>query len=391
MFVVLAVLSAIESARTIATPYHTHAIASAIIACVALTFVVDLPRGLTGKRARWLCVAAILAVCLASAAVRPKMFDVSYASIFAVKAILMAHNPYTVDLDRGSQWNNGECEGLWEQHTPQHAQCAIPLRERFYGYKYVPLLPIIYLPFVELMGNSGILVCNIITLFLTSLVISALCRRILDGNGLWATMLFLASPLVGMNVLVYQANDLLAILPICGAFLVWDRSPAIAGLLLGASASTKIFPSPIAMALLLPSRPPAARRFVAGIAVGLIPVMVFLAIDPPAFFNNVILFEIVRPSLPSSWVWRIPSMVIWLLRIGFAVSFLAIVATAVIRDWPIDRRMRAYVVLIIGVLLTSHVSHNNYWLWWIPFYLPLLCAGQIMRAPAGWRFEFPHP
>jgi hypothetical protein len=84
-------------------------------------------------------------------------------------------------------------------------------------------------------------------------------------------------------------------------------------------------------------------------------------------------------------------MVIWLLRIGFAVSFLAIVATAVIRDWPIDRRMRAYVVLIIGVLLTSHVSHNNYWLWWIPFYLPLLCAGQIMRAPAGWRFEFPHP
>ncbi|HEX3339248.1 MAG TPA: hypothetical protein VHT68_08750, partial [Pseudolabrys sp.] len=107
MFVVLAVLSAIESARTIATPYHTHTIASAIIACVALTFVVDLPRGLTGKRARWLCVAAILAVCLASAAVRPKKFDVSDASIFAVKAILMAHNPYAVDLDRGSQWNTG--------------------------------------------------------------------------------------------------------------------------------------------------------------------------------------------------------------------------------------------------------------------------------------------
>jgi hypothetical protein len=36
-------------------------------------------------------------------------------------------------------------------------------------------------------------------------------------------MLFLASPLVGMNVLVYQSNDLLAILPVCGAFLVWRR------------------------------------------------------------------------------------------------------------------------------------------------------------------------
>jgi hypothetical protein len=342
IFVVLAMLSVLESARSITTPYHTHAIASVIIALVALTFVVDLPvrpPGLTGQRARWLCVAAILAVCLTSAAVRPKEFDISGASIFAIKAILMAHNPYAVDLDRKSQWNTGECEGLWEQHTSQYAQCTIPARERFFGYKYGPLLPPSYLPFVEVLRTNGILICNIVALSLTSLVISALCRHILDCKGVWATMLFLASPLVGMNVLVYQSNDLLAILPVCGAFLVWRRRPALAGLLLGASASMKGLPSPVAMALLLPSSLPTARRFVAGIIAGLMPIMLFAAINPTAFFNNVVLFEIVRPSLPSSWVWQLPSAAVSWLRIGLVAGSgcLATVATAVIRDWPSDR------------------------------------------------------
>ena len=110
-----------------------------------------------------------------------------------------------------------------EQHTPQHAQCAIPAGERFFGYKYGPILPLIYLPFSDVVGTNGILVCNIVALLLTSLGISALCRHILDCKGVWATMLFLAGPLVRMNVLVYQSNDLLAILPVCRAFLVWRR------------------------------------------------------------------------------------------------------------------------------------------------------------------------
>jgi hypothetical protein len=91
----------------------------------------------------------------------------------------------------------------------------------------------------------------------------------------------------------------------------------------------------------------------------------------------------VRPFLPSSWVWQLPSAVVSLLRIGLVANCLATVATAIIRDWPIDRRMRAYVVLIIGVLLISHVSHDYYWLWWLSFYLPLLCAGQISEYTAA--------
>jgi hypothetical protein len=195
-------------------------------------------------------------------------------------------------------------------------------------------------------------------------------------------VLLLASPLVGWNVLVYQANDLVAILPICVAFLLWDSRPGLAGLLLGASASTKILPAPIAMALLLPGHLPTARRLVAGIAVGLMPVMVFAALDPAVFFNNVVLFEIVRPSSPSSWLLDMPSTVIWLLRIGFVVAFLVTAAAALIRDWSIDRRIIAYVVLTIILLLTSQINHDHYWLWWIPLFLSLLCAARVVPPTA---------
>jgi uncharacterized membrane protein len=144
---------------------------------------------------------------------------------------------------------------------PMHYTCARTLLRLQVWSASATKLPTI----VEVLSTNGILICNIVALSLTSLVISALCRHILDCKGVWATMLFLASPLVGMNVLVYQSNDLLAILPVCGAFLVWRRRPAFAGLLLGASASMKGLPSPVAMALLLPSSLPTARRFVAGI------------------------------------------------------------------------------------------------------------------------------
>jgi Glycosyltransferase family 87 len=356
MFVVIAVLAAFESARSIASPYHTHSIASAIIACLALTFAVDFParmQGSTGKSARWFCVVVFLAVCLVHASVKPIVFDVADTSISAIKAMLMGLNPYKVDLDQ--------------------------FDERFTGYKYSPLLPIIYLPFVTLFGNIGILICNSITIFLTALAVAALCQRIFGGNGVWAAMLFLVSPLVVMNVLVYRINDLLAVLPICVAFLVWNRRPGLAGLLLGASASTKILPAPIAMALLLPRGLPTARRFVVGIAVGLIPVIAFAALDPAAFFKNVVLFEIVRSSFPSSWLLHMPSSVIWLLRIGFVATFLATAAAALIRDWSIDRRMMAYVVLTIILLLTSQINQDNYWLWWIPLFPPLLSARWVVR------------
>jgi hypothetical protein len=43
MFLLPAVLAAFESARSIGSIFRSHVVASAIIACIALTFVIDFP------------------------------------------------------------------------------------------------------------------------------------------------------------------------------------------------------------------------------------------------------------------------------------------------------------------------------------------------------------
>jgi hypothetical protein len=366
MFVMSAVLAAAESARSIGSIYRTHIVAGAVIACIALTFAVDFPDRTTARRARWFCVAVFLSVFVAHAALKPKAFDIGYTSIGAIRAISMGFNPYKVDLDTFDYAVGNTNEA------------------RFTGYKYSPLLPIFYFPGVILFGDFGILVSNTMVLGATALTIAALCRRNLSGGGLWAAVLLLATPLVGMNVLVYQVNDLVAVLPVCVAFLVWEKHPGLAGLVLGASASVKIMPAPIAMALLLPLSLSRAGRFVTGIIVGLIPIMVFAAMDPPAFFNNVVLFHVVRPSSPASLLSDMPPTILLLVRLGFMAAFLFTTAAALIRSWSIECRMLAYLVLTIFLLLTSQTNFDNYWLWWIPIFLPLLCAGwdRALRRPA---------
>jgi hypothetical protein len=132
----------------------------------------------------------------------------------------------------------------------------------------------------------------------------------------------------------------------------------------------------------LPLELPTARRFVTGIVVGLIPVIVFAALGPLALFDNVVLFHIVRPPSSASLLSGIAPSVVWPLRIGVTATALLTAATALICDWSIDRRILGYVVLTIVVVLTSQTNFDNYWLWWIPLYLPLLCAGRVAPATA---------
>jgi hypothetical protein len=375
MFVLPVLLAGFESVRSMGSVFRTHAVASAIIACIALTFAVRFPdrmhRWIDSRRGRWFCIAIFLSVLLVHATLKPKEFDIGYTSMIAVDSILAGVNPYNVDLDR-FDFALGRAN-----------------EASFRGYKYSPLLPFLYLPMVKIFGHLGILLANFATLVLTAFTIAAVSQRIFGGDGQWAAALFLVSPLVGMCMLVYQTNDLVAVLPVCVAFLISDRRAGIAGLLLGVSASIKIMPAPIAMALLLPRHLHLQRagRFVMGIAIGLIPVMVFAALDPVAFFNNVVMFHFVRPASPASLLLDVPSSVIWSLRVLFASTFLVTAVTAAILDWSTDRRMTAYVVLTMALLLTSQTNFDNYWLWWIPLFIPLLCRGRGARPFAAESFR----
>jgi hypothetical protein len=373
MFVLPALLAGLESVRSMGSVFRTHAVASAIIACIALTFAVRFPdhmnRWINSRRTRWLCIAIFLSVLLVHATLKPIEFDIGYTSIIAVDSILAGLNPYKVDLDR------------FDFALDRTNEAS------FRGYKYSPLLPFFYLPMVKIFGHLGILLANIATLVLTAFTVAAVSQRIFRGNGPWEAALFLVSPLVGMCVLVYQTNDLIAVFPVCVAFLISDRRAGLAGLLLGVSASIKIMPAPIAMALLLPRHLPRAGRFVTGIAIGLIPVVVFTALDPVAFFDNVVMFHFVRSTSPASLLLDVPPSVIWSLRVLFASTFLVTAVTAAILDWSTDRRMTAYVVLTMALLLTSQTNFDNYWLWWIPLFIPLLCRGRGARPFAAESFR----
>jgi hypothetical protein len=112
------------------------------------------------------------------------------------------------------------------------------------------------------------------------------------------------------------------------------------------------------------------------------PIIVFAALDPLAFFNNAVLFQIVRLPSQTSLLLNMPFTIILLLRMGFVATFLATAAAALIRDWSIDRRMMAYVVLTMLLLLISQTNFDYYWLWWIPLFLTLLCSGWVAPPSA---------
>ena len=189
MFVAAAVLAAFESMRSTGSIYRSHVVASGIIACIALTFVINFPDVMHGwksaRLARCFCIADLLSVLLAHAALKPNPSDVPSTSISAIRAMSMGLSPYKVDLD---MFDAGKIK-----------------EERFRGYKYSPFLPVVYFPTILLLGDAGVLLSNTIILVCTALTIAAVCSRLLNGSGMWAAVLLLASPLVGWYTLISKS------------------------------------------------------------------------------------------------------------------------------------------------------------------------------------------
>ncbi len=359
LVLLLGVVAAIESLLSIPTLYHVHAVSSMVIAGFIATYSLHpawVPARFAGRviatRLRWACVATIPVVCLGTAVLVPKMTDIGATSLSAVAALLHGESPYQAGVDPS---------GVVLMHE-----------ERFAGYKYTPLTPLTYLPFIAAFGGSGLLIVNVLSLALAAGVIHRMAVRFGSPDPLWGVGLFLATPLVGLQVMAYQVNDLLAVLPIFVAFLVWQRRPGLAGLLLGISVSFKALPAPLAMLLLLPTARRDIVSYCAGIVVGLIPTAVFAAWDPVGFYNNVVLFNLVRPTVKMNWLAAVPPHVRLGLKVVFATTCLAVTAYGWVLRWSIERRMIAYVSLAIGLLLISPISADNYWLWWIPVLLALM-------------------
>ncbi|MGH9208958.1 MAG: hypothetical protein ACRD1G_20840, partial [Acidimicrobiales bacterium] len=141
--------------------WATLGLVCAIVAALPVLLVVarrevDPPSRATARLLVWGCLifsAAQLVFALAML-VKPKMFDIGETTLAAVLAVMHGTNPYTAQLDTVAG--------------------GIANDDQFHGYKYLPVMIIMYAPLCLALGTRGIIVTNILLQAMTAGVIRAI-------------------------------------------------------------------------------------------------------------------------------------------------------------------------------------------------------------------------
>ncbi len=301
----------------------------------------------------WIALALNL-VYLGARIVAPHIIDIGTTTLAAGQALLHGQNPYTLPLDRG------------------------PESAGFTGYKYLPVMILDYLPLGAFFGQRGVQLTNLLLL----LGALGLMKRI-AGTRL-APLLLLMLPLVAEQIFAKGATELAATVPLLLALALTERSSFWCGVCVGLSIATKLVPG----AALLPALIPAQRRdlFVAGIVVGILPVVPFFLAGPQAFWGNIVLFNLARLPDSTAWLHAVPAAVATTAHLVFIAALLA-AAVAVWRRPPSTIARAALAAMLgIGAILAGPGAHHNYQLWWLPFYALLLA---MALAPARERARVP--
>jgi hypothetical protein len=318
--------------------------------------VPDLPAG----RLLVTLVIALAALELLYGAVRlvhPRLIDMATTTLAAGHAMLAGGNPYTLPID------------------PE-------LAGAFGGYKYLPVMPVIYLPLGLVLGARGVLVTNLLLQGATIALMLGLGRRIgAPRAGAIGAALYLSLPLVAQQLFAKGTTDLAAVVPLLLAFLAFGRSDFLSGLCAGLSIAAKLFPGVAFVPCLLPAGGRARVLYALGVAVGLLPILPYALAAPTAFYDNIVLFNAIRPPDATSWLAFAPA--------GAAVAARSIVATLAVaifvhvwrRPPDIAARCALAAALTLAAILAAPTAHHNYQLWWLPFYV--LALATVLVRPLG--------
>ena len=287
----------------------------------------------------------------------PHLTDIAITTLDAGKAMLHGQNPYTLPLDT------------------EAASTGAPLQ--FQGYKYLPLMPVIYLPLGLLLGWRGVPVTDLLLLLATLGLMLHLGRKASSPrSGLVAVVLYLSLPLAAQQVLIKGSTDLAAVVPLLLGFVLMERRPGWAGFCVGLSISAKLFPGVIFLPCLFPASWPERRRYVFGAVLGLLPILPYALASPDALYDNIVLFNAIRAPDSTAWLSYVPD--IPLAALAAHAAFLVLFTAAAIYIW---RRAPSLAVrcglasaLTLGVILAGPAAHHNYHLWWLPFYCVSLAA-----------------
>ena len=251
---------------------------------------------------------------------------------------------------------------------------------RFGGYKYLPVMPLIYAPLALPLREHGMLLANLALDALVAALIFAAARRGRDeAAGLMAAGAYLSVPLVFGALYAKGYTDLAPVVLLLGALIAGERRPFLAGFMFGLSLSAKLMPG-LALA---PACLPAGGRaaFAAGVALGLVPAALAFLSAPAAVFDNIFVFNFIRPVDSSSWRFYAPESIALALRAGLGLGWLGLAAYALKAPPSLSDRCALAAALAICAILAGPTVHQNYQLWWMPFACAAL--GARRRAAAA--------
>jgi hypothetical protein len=289
---------------------------------------------------------------------RAHFIDIGSTTLSAVNALLHGSNPYSLPIDPVDLG---------------------PVPGRYYGYKYLPMMALTFLPLSAIWQERGILLTNLLLDLTTVTLIFQLSLRISKSQaaGLFAALLYLALPLVPVEIFKRGVTDLAAIVPLLVALLCLEKQPGWAGLFLGLSVSTKLLPGAVFIPCCIPSS--RRERYFVGTALGLMPALVFLFISPSRLIDNTVLFNVNRAVDSTSWLYVVPPE--W--RSIATVLFILVVLSVTLYIWfgrpTIADRCGLGVVCILGAMFCGPIVHRNYQLWWLPMFVVLLGPAAFQR------------
>jgi hypothetical protein len=289
----------------------------------------------------------------------PDVEDIGRTTIAGIHAVFAGQNPYAAPIDLHPEYPD------------------------FPGYKYLPMMMAAYAPLAAALGETGLRLMNVVLDAGVSVAVFLSARRI-GGQvaGLLALIAWLMLPVLPRDIYKHGVTDLAPVLPLVFALMLAGTRIGRAGLLIGLSVAAKLFPG-LLMALCCLRRERIGFYILGGI-VGILPAVAFYLWNPADFTRNVFLFILSRPIDVTSWMHEMPAIVPTLAKLAYFLFLLTVLIFLVLRTPGFVRRCSLVVLCVVGALLTGPDAHNNYMIWWVPFFCILL--GALVSAIITGRY-----
>lgn len=406
------------AARAALGACRTLAPLAAFLSLIALADLADWGEGPTRAAALALGAAALALAWRAPLAPAPRAAPAVLAAALALALWRGAPALERVAAPRGGGpndigWTTARALGVIASGASPYAALVDPQRDLprrepglgwFMGYKYGPLVPRYYAPFLRALGMPrGLYAGNAVLLAAAAVLAALLAARAGGGpSAALAATAAVAWPQFARFELFWQGvNDLLPTVLMLASLAAstsslrasgagprtgWRprASALLAGLFLGLSLSAKPLPGAL-LVLFLPAAT-LPLPLAAGAALGLLPYLPDLVAAPRELVANLVLFNLERPGDSTGLGEALPAWLRWAPPAAGAAG--AVAAALAFRRSPRSPRDLVAAVALAATLFLAggKLIHRNYLLWWLPLAAAALGA-LAYRAPAPGRSD----